>query len=331
MAAPVVCGLSCKPCAALFSEVWHKFSEAVLKCPFSLCSGLGAQIEPMWINLEGLDNPISFDGAEALVPVLKKVLRGWTLSEVAEGCGTPRIRLRLGAHGYERRSPWLEAGTAIALPDPVDAVCDLLLDIERAYVEDAVARGDPALSILHAAAVQIGEGGLVIFPSTHATGKSLLTVALAHAGFRVFADDQLPIITGQQTAGIAPGFLPRLRRPLPESVGSELTAFIRSHAGPQSGSFRYVDLGPQRLAPLGVQAPIKGVVLLDRVEGAMPTVEPVSEPEVLKACVLQNFGRKQNALQVLDTLHALVQGAECVKLTYDDAPQAVALLKEMYA
>lgn len=285
----------------------------------------------MWINLEGLDNPISFDGAEALVPVLKKVLRGWTLKEVPEGSGTPRIRLRLGAHGYERRSPWLEAGTAIALPDPVDAVCDLLLDVERAYVEDAASRNAPELSILHVAAIEMGEGGLVVFPSTHATGKSLLTAALAHAGFRVFADDQLPIITGQQTTGIAPGFLPRLRRPLPESVGAELTTFIRSHAGPHSGRFRYVDLDQERLAPLGVQAPIKGVVLLDRVEGAMPAVEPVSEPEVLKACVLQNFGRKQNALQVLDTLHAMVQGAKCVKLTYDDAPQAVALLQEMYA
>lgn len=284
----------------------------------------------MWISLEGLDNPISFDGTEALVPVLKKVLRGWMLSEVAEGCGTPNIRLRVGARGYERRSPWLEAGTALALLDPVDAVCDLLLDIERAYVEGAANRNEPELSILHAAAVQMGEGGLVVFPSTHATGKSLLTVALAHAGFRVFADDQLPIITGKQTAGIAPGFLPRLRRPLPESVGSELTAFIRSHAGPQSDRFRYVDLDQKRLAPLGTQAPIKGVVLLERVEGSTPAVEPVSEPQILKACVLQNFGRTQNALQVLDTLHAMVQGAKCVKLTYDDAPQAVALLKEVY-
>lgn len=283
----------------------------------------------MWIRLEGLENPIAFDGTEALVEVLKGVLRGWTVSAAREGEGEARIRLSLGPRGYERRSPWIENGTAVALPDPVDAVCDLLLDLERAYVEDAPQRGDAVLSILHAAAVELPTG-LVVFPSTHATGKSLLTVALAHAGHRVFADDQLPIVAGQPTLGIAPGFLPRLRRPLPQSLAPDLAAFIRTHAGPQSGRFRYVDLEVQ-LAPLGTRAAVKGVVLLERTEGVQPAIEPASEAEVLKACVLQSFGRSQNALQVLDTLHAMVLGAKCVKLTYSDADQAVTLLQEAFA
>ena len=309
----------------------------------------------MWISLKGLENPISFDGAEALVAVLEKVLRGWQVREVGEDAkahGAPRIRLRLGARGYERRSPWIEAGKALVLPDPVDAVCDLLLDIERAYVEDAPARGEAVLSILHAAAVEMGPGksgpgeagqdddkGLVVFPSTHATGKSLLTVALAQAGHRVFADDQVPIIPGtpgaqtpgQQTMGVAPGFLPRLRRPLPDGLDAELAAFVRRHAGPESSNFRYVDLDARGLAPLGTRAPVKGVVLLERVDGAEPVLAPATEAQVLKACVLQSFGRTPNALAVLDTLHAMVQDAKCVTLTYADAAQAVALLEETFA
>lgn len=288
----------------------------------------------MWITLEGLKNPIAFDGTEALVEVLKKVLRGWTMKTVGEGAGAPRIRLSLGPRGYECRSPWMPPGTAIALIDPVDAVCELLLDLERAYVEDASARGEAVLSILHAAAVEMGpssDRGLVVFPSTHATGKSLLSVALAHAGHRVFADDQLPILTAKHTLGIAPGFLPRLRRPLPTDLSADLAAFIRSHAGPESARFRYVDLDAASLAPLGERATVKGVVLLERKAGADPKITPATEAQVLKACVLQSFGRTQSALQVLDTLHAMVQGAQCVTLTYSNAAQAVMLLEETFA
>ena len=288
----------------------------------------------MWIRLKGIENPIAFDGTEALVEVLKELLRGWTVGPVREGQGEARIRISLGPRGYERRSPWIEPGTAVALLDPVDAVCDLLLDLERAYVEDAPARGDAVLSILHAAAVEMGQG-LVVFPSTHATGKSLLTVALGHAGHRVFADDQLPVVPSQptmgSTMGIAPGFLPRLRRPLPDTLNPDFAAYIRAHAGPQSARFRYVALNDARLAPLGSRAAVKGVVLLERSDGAKPAITSASEAEVLKACVLQSFGRAQNALEVLDSLHAMVQGAKCVKLTYSDADQAVALLEEAFA
>ena len=288
----------------------------------------------MLIDLEGLENPIDFGDADALVPVLKAVLRGWRVEKAPQAALAPRIRLSLGAKGYERRSPWIETDKALAFHDPVDAVCDLLLDVERAYVEDAPARGEAVLSLLHAAAVEMGaddQKGLVVFPSTHATGKSLLSVALAQAGHRVFADDQLPIISGAQTLGVAPGFLPRLRRPLPDGLDADFAAFVRAHTGPQSSRFRYVDLGEGQLAPRGTQTPVRGVVLLERVDGAEPSIAPVSEPQVLKACVLQSFGRSQNALDVLDTLHVMVQGAQCVKLTYANAAQAVALLEETFA
>jgi len=291
----------------------------------------------MLLKLEGIESPILFDGTEALVPVLEAVLRGWRSAQARGGGDAAAIRLRLGPRGYERRSPWIEVGTAVALPDPVDAVCDLLLDIERAYAEDAPQRGAQVLSILHAAAVEMGTGenrGLVLFPTTHATGKSLLSVALAHAGHRVFADDQvlaLPGGGGEPARGVAPGFLPRLRRPLPDGLDAELAAFIRAHAGPVSARFRYVDLDSGCLAPLGACAPIKGVALLDRADGATPAAAPATEAEVLKACVLQSFGRAMGALEVLDTLHAMVQGAVCVKLAYADATQAVALLEETFA
>jgi len=279
----------------------------------------------MWIKLQGIQAPISFDGAEALVPVLESVLRGWTLYEVSPGKDTPQISLTAGPRGFERRSPWITGGGAMVLMDPVDAVCDLLLDLERAYIEDSA-----SLLALHAAGVKIG-GGLVVFPSTHATGKSLLSVALAHAGHRVFADDQLPIVPDTPAIAVAPGFLPRLRRPLPDDVHPDLTDFIRAHPGPLSQKFRYVDLDQKVLAPLGERAPITGIVLLNRTPGAQGKIEAATEAEVLKVCVLQSFGRSLGALEVLDHLHDMIKGAQCVKLNYATATEATVLLQETFA
>jgi len=279
----------------------------------------------MWIKLKDIKNPIAFDGVQELVEILTQVLRGWTVRDVKPGKGKPKIRLSAGPLGYERRSPWIEGGDATVLVDPVDAVCDLLLDLERAYIEDS-----DNLLVLHAAGVKMG-AGLIVFPSTHASGKSLLTATLAHAGHRVFADDQLPIVPSTPTIGIAPGFLPRLRRPLPNDIDSRVLDFIHQHEGPMSERFRYVDLNEDVLAPLGERAPIVGLVVLNRQTGAKPKMETLSEQEVLKACVLQSFGRQMNAIEVLDHLHGMVKGAECLKLTYGTVLEAQALLQEKFA
>lgn len=278
----------------------------------------------MWIKLKGLNDPIAFDGVPNLVQILEKVLHGWTIRETRKGKGTPLIRLKAGPRGYERRSPWIEGGDALVFPDPVDAICDLLLDLEHAYIKDS-----GSLLALHAAGVKMGEG-LVVFPSTHGAGKSLLTAALAQTGHRVFADDQLPILPGSPTIGVAPGFLPRLRNPLPDDLDAKVATFIETHSGPQSAQFRYVDLPQDVLAPLGEQAPIKGIVVLNRVADASPQMETIGEAEVLKMCVLQSFGRSLKAIEVLDHLHNMVKGAECFKLTYRTVRQAQALLQEKF-
>jgi len=290
--------------------------------------------QAMWLRLDGIKQPLRFDGADELVDVLQSILRGWSLTRLDSCSDLAMIQITKGPQGYERRSPWIERGTAVVHGDPVDAVCDLLLDLQHAYIEDAANRGAEPLLTLHAAGVRLGDGddaGLVVFPSTHASGKSLLTTALGAAGQRVFADDQLPIVPGTPTLGVSPGFLPRVRRPLPDTLDDDLSTFIRNHAGPISNKFRYVDLADDAMAPLGEQASIKAVVLLDRRDGAETSLKPAGESEVLKACILQSFGRKLGALEVLDHLHAMTKGLECYTLSYDDAQDAVPVLNETFA
>ena len=290
--------------------------------------------QAMWLQLDGIEQPLRFKETGELVDVLDAVLRGWSMTRLDACSDVAMIQISKGPQGYERRSPWIERGAAVVHTDPVDAVCDLLLDLQHAFIEASASRNGDAMLTLHAAGVRMGmadNAGLVVFPSTHASGKSLLTTALGAAGHRVFADDQLPIIAGTPTLGVSPGFLPRVRRPLPTILDAALADFIRSHAGPISDQFRYLDLSTDTMAPRGEEAPIKAVVLLDRRDGATPRLSPAGESAVLKACILQSFGRKLGALEVLDHLHAMIKGIACYTLSYGDAQGAVAVLEEAFA
>ena len=56
------------------------------------------------------------------------------------------------------------------------------------------------------------------------------------------------------------GIAPRLRKPLPDSLGSRLLRFIAERTGPSDRQWVYVKLGEGELAPLGDVAPIKAFV-----------------------------------------------------------------------
>ncbi|MCK4940298.1 MAG: hypothetical protein KAR80_08340 [Rhodospirillaceae bacterium] len=288
----------------------------------------------MQLQFDCLENPISFDDCDELVDVLKNVLNGWGRVRIipdgagdGDGAGAhlPQalIRLRRGPGGYERTSPWLEGGRMV-LADPVDAVCDLLLDIERAYI----ATSDKLLA-LHAAAVEF-DGGLTVFPSTHEAGKSTLAVLLAIGGARIFADDVTPIDPAADLTGVSPGLLPRLRLPLPDELSPESLGFINSHQGPKSESFLYVDMDKNALAPLGERAPVNRIILLEREPGVAAELIPASNSEILKHTIMQSIGRDISALEMLDNLNAMVGGAECLRLRYGTSEDGARLLLERY-
>ena len=280
----------------------------------------------MQLQFDCLENPIAFDGCDELVDVLKNVLRGWGEGEIipdTTGASQPLIRLRRGPAGYERTSPWLEGGRMV-LADPVDAVCDLLLDIERAFI----AASDKLLA-LHAAAVEF-DGGLSVFPSTHQAGKSTLAVLLAAGGARVFADDVTPIDPTAGSIGVSPGLLPRLRLPLPDDLSPKSIDFINSHQGPKSESFLYVDMDKNALAPLGTRATVNRIILLEREPGVVAELIPASNSEILKHTIMQSIGHEVGALEMLDNLNAMVAGAECLRLRYGTSEDGARFLLERF-
>jgi len=281
-------------------------------------------------SFDGLRHPVSFSGCGEMVGILKNVLRDWPFGEIPDGKGLePSISVRMDKKGFHRESKWLKKTSTFH--DPVNAACDFIVDLVNAYVAD-----NPGTLCLHCAAVEFSKG-LVIFPSTYKVGKSALSGALAQAGGRVFSDDVLPL-TDNGNKGMALGILPRLRLPLPRNLSQSYVDFIRQRGGERSRRFLYIHLNEAELAPYAETAPVAGVVILKRREGAAPKLSPVKEPklspvkesEAVKAVVHRNFAREVPALDILERLQTVVRGAESYKLQYDTVEQAVTVLADTF-
>lgn len=201
----------------------------------------------------------------------------------------------------------------------MDAVCDFLVDLVRAFIRD-----DPSLLCLHCGAIQ-AKDGLIVFPSDYAAGKSTLAMHAAARGARLFADDVMPLRQGDNS-GVAVGILPRLRLPLPQETHGALSSFLEQRKSVSSSRFCYYAMRGRELAAYGETVPIAGMVLLERKEGAAPALEEVGAAEMLKKTILRNFSQNVPGIAVLERLHDLVGKVRRFRLTYAMAEPAVALL-----
>ena len=280
------------------------------------------QISPDTVRLlefADIGKPVALIGCDELAPVIRRVLCGWDMRETADtGSALADIVIRRTEKGYRRHSPW--SANSKSFRDPVDAVCDFLVDLVNAYLAYHT-----QFLCLHTAAVHLDDG-LVLFPGTYKAGKSTLSVHCAAAGFRLFADDILPV-DGESKKGVAPGILPRLRLPLPDNADAAFTDLVTNHEGPRSDRYMYVDLDTDKFAPRGTSAPITAIVLLERIQTGEPAIARISSGEALKRAILQNFSRTMPALDILDQLHGIVADARCFELRYRTGQEAVALLR----
>ena len=182
-------------------------------------------------NFAGLFHPVAFINCDSLYPYIFTILRDWGIEKFDPGNDQPPIiKIQQTEAGFERRSRWLQKPAIFK--NPVDAVCDLVVDLIHAYVAD-----NKGLLCLHCAAVEYKQG-LVVFPNTYRAGKSTLSLKLVSCGARLFTDDVLPI-TKQSDLGMALGILPRLRMPLPKDMKQTFVDFILDRAGPKNTRYLY--------------------------------------------------------------------------------------------
>jgi len=276
----------------------------------------------MYIYFETIKAPILLDNCPELLAFIKKNLSGWAirLSSKADPKYSPIITIRKTPKGYVRLSNWLEQPKTFK--HPVDAVCDFLVDLMKAYLDE-----NENLLCLHCAAVKFGSN-LFLFPSTYSAGKSSLAVALAMEGATIFSEDVLPldIETG---ACIASGIHVRLRNPLPDDFSDEFTEFISVHTSSESKKFRYLNLPENSVAPLGTRGEISKIYVIERapdIDGLKEEI--ITDSEILKLILLRNFSHANSADNTLTFFLNLIQNIECWKLKYSTTEVAAAYLKE---
>ena len=115
----------------------------------------------------GLLHPVAFINCDALYPYIFTILGDWGIEKFDPSDDKPPvITIQKTEAGFERRSRWLSKSTIFR--NPIDAVCDLVVDLIHAYATD-----NKGLLCLHCAAVEFKQG-LVVFPNTYRAGKSTL-------------------------------------------------------------------------------------------------------------------------------------------------------------
>lgn len=279
------------------------------------------------LRLSGLSRPIALRGCADLLEGLPNYFRGWQIAgEPADDKALKAVRpvLDLIRHprGYRLKAAWIRK--PLHRGNEVDIVCALIAELARAFAEDSV-----DLLCLHGAAAAFA-GRLVVFPNRYRAGKSVLSAALAAAGQRLFGDDVL-FITEPDDQGMAPGFAPRLRLPLPDNLSPSTRDFVTAHAGPTNEHYLYLDLPDDLLAPHGATAPVGAFVLLERRDSGQAILEPIGRAEVLRQVIWQNFARASAAPRILRRLETLVEQVGCYRLLYHDADSATALLQQRFS
>lgn len=275
----------------------------------------------MYVLFDDMSKPLRLLNCEELYKFLPLALPGWPFIAAPDSSQSPIISLTRAAESY------VLEGDLIPEPlmpnDMVDAICALVAELIRAYVHQ-----DDRLLCLHGAAAEFA-GKLVIFPSQYRAGKSILCACLAAAGVPLFSDDVLPI-SRTESRGIAPGLALRLRRPLPDNLAAESLRFIEAHNDLEGENYMYLNLDDRAMASRGKALAVGAFVLLEREAGTTTMLEEVSEAEILRQVVWQNFAREAEAPKILDTLSRLVAESQCLRLRYDRAEDAAWLLQQEF-
>ena len=280
------------------------------------------------LRFHGVSAPVALEGTADLLPAIETVFAGWPWMRLSRRSPKPAvISMTRQGNKYYRHSKWADMGLGGSDFDaPAEAMCNFVFDIIWAYTEER-----PGLLGIHASAVGLGSG-LVVFPSSHKSGKSLLATHLVARGGVLFSDDVL-LLPPRGRRGMATGIVPMLRLPVPQEKGSPLPAFI-SRAGLFAiGDYGWVGLRPGQVARLGERLPIHAVILLDRRKRAdtKPRLDPMPRAEGLAKLIYRGFSLEARADDVLARLTAIAGKAQCFRLTYGSASKAADLLWETFS
>jgi HprK-related kinase A len=185
--------------------------------------------------------------------------------------------------------------------------------------------------LLHAGVVARDDLALVM-PAVPGAGKSTLTAALAHAGWRLLSDEfgALDLDTRQLWPLIKPPVLKNrsievLRQFAPQaSLG-------RVYPATRKGDVAHVAPPPDAVAGRHRPAQPFAIVLPQWQEGAEARLEPVAAPLACSALAFNAFNYRVCGLAGFQAVARLAREVPAWQLTYGRLPQAIECLNRLHA
>lgn len=274
------------------------------------------------VRFAGMQRPVVFADCPEIPLALQEIAPSWQF-EVHEDSAisqSPAIFLRKSEGIYGIGVPWREAPWwADTL---VGAICSFAVDLIESHLMD-----NPGLLGLHGAAAHFLQG-LVLFPAERRSGKSTLAARLLLDGVRIHGDDLIAL--DAQDRGMAYGFPPRLRLPIPEAAGVALHDFVSDAGGARDENYLYLSPKLPNLAPYGETAPLSAIVLLKRGTNEETRLQPLPESEGLHHLAAQYLARETSTDEVLERCHKLAESLPTYCLHYSCLEDASAYLREHF-
>ena len=227
----------------------------------------------------------------------------------------------------------LDTGHALLLDGRPVARCASLAELAplvSAILFNECFRNEARLMVLHAAAVGDGHGALLM-PARGGWGKTSLTAALVHSGFRYLSDDSVLLRQGTlHVAGVPfslcvkPAGLDALAAYYPDLATMPL------HRRPDGKMVRY--LTPRNGAFEAARQrdlPVRWILYPRYVAEAPTALRPIRGPEALRRLTSCCAPPTRLDRRTVSSLVDWIKGAACYELSISHLPTAVDLLRKM--
>jgi hypothetical protein len=277
---------------------------------------------PIVLEVSAAEGQADKEG-EALIAALEEVLPEWPATPTE---AEPLIRVSRQQNRFTFRYPGLPNDELIVVGQRLAA------DALAAALAITLAQQDDRWLLVHAAAIALPRGYLLLYGDSQA-GKSSLATLSAHLGRPLVADDRLVVevpIEGPPL-GIALGTAPRLRQPLPVDFGKDFLAFAAAHRRRADAGVALLDLArPAQQLAAGERGPILALVSLQRRKEGSIELSPMGRGLALKSLYGAFAAPHLVAEAMTRRLHKLVRRVPAHSLVFAKSRETAGLLLERF-
>jgi len=185
--------------------------------------------------------------------------------------------------------------------------------------------------ILHAAVVE-REGRVLILPGPPGSGKSTLSAALVHRGWRLFSDELTLIEPAARRVAPLPRPVSLKNESVPAILRFEPRAVIGEVAhNTLKGSVAHMKPLPEHVARAAEGAGPGWIVFPTFEEGHETELVPRAKPDTLLELARNSFNYHMHRRAGFDALADFVDGSACFDFRYGDLDGSVAAIERMAA